>query len=617
MRRSLILMLLLPLLPGCLYIELTGNVVGAQVSITPLRGGAPVVSGLRTTDVDDLKQLRGAREWASYNDLVKLLSVGYVKVPTDNLVDTRLYLVTAQGGRDMDWDANRRIDGEGTVVEGSLHAIVSGAQLKQDTLRVNLLTDAIYRLVEPELKDLGRGALLRRLDELAADAVPDVDGNGQRDYADALAWSQLQSDFPFPGNEQFLRRAELAIAWDLDADILALNAENLIQRADWAAALPAGRYGEQLVECTTPVLVRDLCDFQTLPLIGQDTRVPRIADIMSRVVVTHDWMRHRFEQVLRRVPQDIRLLFRSVSAIVIGDDIRPSYFDGVTAAIYLDAGTLWVTGRERESVSTEEDYRQAFAKQVNFAANWRYMKESEPAFGDVDENGNANIDDVAKLMASLLFHELAHAADAIPPGRLSSLQNDQTPRDVRFTLRSELLSDNYPLRAAELFGLAGVLFGGFPPTPQEATYSASEVGRLFDPDGATDLYAYFTPREDLAMLFEEAMMAIHYGIRRDVAFTTLPDEDIVEPACSDYRVGWGMRGRIATPQLEDRVRQVLGELLPERDYSFELANLPVPLLMDTSRDWCENRVLGEEAQALLPLQRAEAGPGLGGRRTLH
>ena len=61
MQRLIFLAVLSLALPGCLFVELTGNVAGALVVITPLEGGSPVVDGLRTTDVDDLRRYLGGQ----------------------------------------------------------------------------------------------------------------------------------------------------------------------------------------------------------------------------------------------------------------------------------------------------------------------------------------------------------------------------------------------------------------------------------------------------------------------------------------------------------------------------------------------------------------------------
>ena len=72
--------------------------------------------------------------------------------------------------------------------------------------------------------------------------------------------------------------------------------------ADLAAFVPDGRYASVLKPCAG----LDIGDFQEsyscrlsdLPFIGQEVATPDIDDIMSRVVVSHDWMGERFRDAL-------------------------------------------------------------------------------------------------------------------------------------------------------------------------------------------------------------------------------------------------------------------------------------------------------------------------------
>lgn len=611
----LALLLLVALLQACFYVELTGNVAGALVSVRPLRGGPNIVNDLPTATVEQVRAEQGAQTWDGFDDKLKLLLVGRVDLPTDKFVDDNLYLVTARGGLDMDWNGDGLLDEVGTPVEGVIHSIMTGEQLKQSNRRMNLLTDAIYRLLEPELARLSDREVLARMDELAAEAVVDVDGNGVRDYRDLLQWSQLRGDFPYPGLDEFLVRQEIAIGWGLDEQVTLFNAESLAMRADWRPARRGSRYADQLVACSVPVLTQDLCPFRHLPLIGQDTDRPGVDDIMSRVVVTHDWMTRRFREVLERFPEDLLLLFRSVSVIVIGDDIRPSYYQPASAAVFLDGGSLWVTQRERNTVSEEEDYRVEYASQVNFAHQWRLVKDNAHAMGELDANGNSTIEDVTLWMASLLFHELAHANDYLPSKLIEELSPLASPHSVAARLRSDVLANELPLKAPELFGVAAVLFHGFEPTPTEARYKALDIGVMFARDRAVDLYAYSSPQEDLAMLFEEAMMKIHFDVQRDVAFTNLPPDGIEEPLCSDHIVAWGVRGRIGAAHVKPRLNLVLGELLPNRNYSGVVDGFEKPIPMRRGRDWCDNLVLGKTVSAPLWQTRSTvSGPRLRPRR---
>jgi len=87
-------------------------------------------------------------------------------------------------------------------------------------------------------------------------------------------------------------------------------------------------------------------------------------------------------------------------------------------------------------------------------------------------------------------------------------------------------------------------------------------------------------------------MYVHYGFDRDVAFTTVPDEDDPDVNCADYVVRWGVRNRIGAPQVIPRLQQTLAEILPDRDFSAEIANLPTPESMSIGLDWCDNLDLG-------------------------
>ena len=132
----------------------------------------------------------------------------------------------------------------------------------------------------------------------------------------------------------------------------------------------------------------------------------------------------------------------------------------------------------------------------------------------------------------LLYHELAHASDFLPPSERSRLNDNLgltawgfiEPLFSSGRLPSAVLSATSPLQSAEMSALAQVKFFGATPTDLQKSYTPHQVASFFAPDGATDEYNYATIREDLAMLFEEFMMfrnspdpAARW--RRDVAIT--------------------------------------------------------------------------------------------------
>jgi hypothetical protein len=590
------LLIVVPL-SGCFQVERLGPVAGADVTIVRLVGNLTRQDGLKTRSEQFYQTDLGTRRWQSFRPFIRLLHLGTVEINETLYEDNRMYLVTATGGYDMDSNADNTID---TVsirerIDGRLHALMTGAQLKLGNSRVSLLTEAFYQSLSPDLDSMTNAEIRSALNKMARATVDDINKDGVVDYYDALRWSNIFKQEQYRGSTFFLGRLAFGVGLDLDDDMLQLMSADLIERAAWQPANPKAPRADLLAGCASVLIFGDLCSFSQMPLIGMGAPSPVVADIMGRVLVSHPWMAERFEQVLYEMPDDILKLMRSLTGIVIGGNIRPSYFSPTTAMIYLDAESFWITERERQTISSEADYRSEFDDKMAFRDLWRYVKDDDWAYrerDDVDDNGNRQLEDVVLWSAALLFHELAHASDRIPYKTLPSLSMSDSPYDLDTQIPSDRLIDRYPLTSPELAGIADVLFRGSTASSTQARYSGADIGAFFEPDRATDLYAYSTSREDLAMVFEELMMAIHFGVQRDVGFATLPADGEVD-SCSDLLMGWGMRGRIGVPRVKTRAITVLQELLPERNYSAKIASLPGPLLMVNNRDWCENVSLSD------------------------
>ena len=591
-RRILLLLVCLPLLHGCLQVELMGPVAGASVTITPLQGGAPVAKNLRTTDVASVKNDIGDEQWNTLNNGGKAAYLGVVEIPEIALVDSDYYLVTATGGVDMDGNANGVVDIGGTAVERQVRAIMSGAQLKRPFGRVTMLSEAVYRVLEPELGSLSNAKIGQRLNEIAKKVVGDINADKQTNYNDVLQWSHFFGKKRYKGPADFLARMPRAIQSTFYSDeIVYLDSVNIVEYASFKPNDRDQFWEKYLVGCVFPVVYGDLCTMRTLPLIGLSTSQPQVSDVMSRLVGSAPWISERFEQVLYTMPNDILLLFRSVTAIVVGTEIRPSYYDPGTGTLYLDADFFWLNAEERRSVSTDPDYRAEFANEVNFAHLWRYVDDNTDVFDSLyfaSETGQRELADIELNVASLLLHELAHAADFIRPQFLSLVPMNANMAQLNFPQLSDELRAFRPLESDVLASIANVLFFGAQATPQEANYNAAKIGTFFAPDPASDLYSYASQFEDVAMLFEEAMMEILYGVQRDVAFTSIPSNTVDESYCDSFRVGWGMRGRIAASKVLPRAKLVVAELLPEKKYAQQLDELPKPSLLDTNKDWCNS-----------------------------
>jgi hypothetical protein len=348
-------------------------------------------------------------------------------------------------------------------------------------------------------------------------------------------------------------------------------------------------------------LQTNFCSAATLPLLQAEAgpgAIPTVAQVMGRVLVSHDFLGANFEQfLLTQDPNgDFRRLLAGVTAIVIGSHVRPSYYTAATGAIYLDANNLWQTPEQRDVVTEVPDYRLAFDDELNYSSFGRlvknndYARRSFPATARVSRSTEELVLEVGKLM----YHELGHASDFFPTtdrtlDPTQSIYANVLGRITARALASDALATQYPLQSAEMKALGQVLFQGAPANAAQKAYTAADVGRFFGSDRASDDYAYSiyqdnNSREDLAMLFEEFMMAYRHKVLYDIAFTNLYTEGM---SAGQVLVGWGERGRIAEPAIKPRIKLVLARIAPWISTA-AVDTLPAPVMMTVGASWDAN-----------------------------
>lgn len=356
-------------------------------------------------------------------------------------------------------------------------------------------------------------------------------------------------------------------------------------------AVTSSAYASSLVSCVTADETSESCRLSRLPLISDGTVVPSIDQVMSQTVVSHDWMANRFREYLQWAPEDIRWLLGGVTAVVIASDIRPSFYTTLTGAIYLDPDDLWLTNAEKMTIAQDPDFRQGFGSDLQLVPLWRYTNGSEFAWRRYSLTGTEErtLDDIVLPISALLFHELAHANDFAPASLRAILDDNdtilQSIRRIASERASSQLNSQSPLNSERLRDLASVLYRGEDATPEQVALSPQEAGLDFEIDSASDLYAYSSLFEDVAMLFEEVMMHYHFGIDREVAFTNRPGDGAF---CDDYVVAWGYRNRIGAPQVLARAESVLQWILNQNDVSQYLQSIPEPRALANGVGWCSN-----------------------------
>lgn len=355
---------------------------------------------------------------------------------------------------------------------------------------------------------------------------------------------------------------------------LASNGETKEQIFANLAPYQTSQFSAVLKECVTATKVEESCLLSKLPLIGQNTISPTDADILDRLIVSHPWMGDNFKQALTLMPDDIKTMFRSVTAIVIDEGIRPSFYTPVTAAIYLDPANVWLTNLEKDDIIKDEDFRTGFGNGLQFKEFNLLTKGGRVAFdtsGKINNTIERTITEVVGPLSALLFHELAHANDYILPNQVSNTVSTDSvyeaiskQHDDQNTA-SHHLYDNLPLRSSTLFSLAKVRFRGQTPTDQEMNMSAYYVGQLFESEGAVMHYGYNTVREDVATLLEAAMMKKHFNMDRDQFFVEYLPSVTYNSICN-FKIAMGSRNRIANAEVKERMLSVLDDIFPSGDH---------------------------------------------------
>lgn len=346
-------------------------------------------------------------------------------------------------------------------------------------------------------------------------------------------------------------------------------------------------FAKALGDCTFNPRRDTACQLTELPFLGQEATTVSVEQIMGRVAVTHPWMATRFREMLATQPPELLQMMRSVTAVIIGSKVRPSFYFPSTGAIYLDPESLWLTQAERATIDMTPDERIGFGNELQFRAIWRYVKDNDYAydFYPASFNGSRTIDDIRIAMGRLLVHELTHAGDFMPPASLATLSRNQTAEAAILGQQSQWISEklkrNQPLTSSTWTSLAQVLFANRTPTNEERSYTPAQAGQLIEPDRAADAYGYFTQYEDLAMLTEELLSFCFYGVQRDFATSN-------RPTSGDFVVGWGMRGRVGVSTVNQAARFAVAELLPAANFNSCYANLPAPVRLRSGATWTAN-----------------------------
>jgi len=389
---------------------------------------------------------------------------------------------------------------------------------------------------------------------------------------------------------------------------LPLDQRGVISESEVAPYRQNGKYASVLKECAL-IQYENACTLEKLPIIAQEHSPIDVEAIMQRVLVTHDWMGLRFEQLLHRMPQDMRAMFGPVATIVIGSDVRPSTYSPGLAKIRIDPWYLWMSVDEKQTVSNEDDYRAAFQQKIQFKGLWRYAKNNAYTSYSysLDDEKERPINHLETSFASLMFHELGHANDYMPPSAILELDPQQRFWENAASMQDKWihnqLYDEPSLLESEsfLYGLANVRFTDAEATEFQAAVLADQAGEMMSQGGKTNFYSYASKQEDVANLLEVAMMKYHYGVDMDIGFANRPS--LEEITCNDYKVAWGVRNRIGSDLVWPRAEFVASKILPASGISNFFANTGNEVSLDIGKGWC-NSVVRDDSSVMRNAKRA-------------
>ena len=352
----------------------------------------------------------------------------------------------------------------------------------------------------------------------------------------------------------------------------------------------SSKYSKVLVKCVNGKIS---CSLNKLPLLREESGEVTKDKIASRLVVSHKWMGDRFLETIDLLDDDIKEMLGSVTAIVIDKDIHPAFYTTQTGAIYIDPRYLWLSPSEAKDITQKDDFRSSYGDALKFIPAWRYVKGNKPAmsYSNLSNPQQRTVSDIKLNLARLLYHELSHANDFANKDVVNGVNRDIAIVDALESGKSNRVSTKlyakYPLTEPILKHLGKVLYMGENATEDDKKLDSEDVGSLFATDSASNMYNYANQYEDMAMLFESAMMKYHYGIEMDIGFV---DSNNNARKCDDYIVGWGIRNPIAKSDVAKRVNFVLKHILPNNTNwdHFTQNGLGDSLLLNTNVGWCSS-----------------------------
>lgn len=321
----------------------------------------------------------------------------------------------------------------------------------------------------------------------------------------------------------------------------------------------SNKHAAKMQECIYADEESKSCKLSDLPLLGMENKNITIESIMKRTLVSHDFLADTFRQTLRLVNPELLQMFGSVSAIVISDQINPSFYYPVSGTIYLSGRFFWRDYDEFQLLNQVRDSREDAGRPLQFTNDSDYINlKTKKSFNARADKSTQSYEEIAIRISRLLIHELTHANDYFPKDFYSDKNLDTKKTYLEAAVvridSNLLISQRQPtkLSSTKLAHIGQILYQGEEAKPEDSLVTALDVSSEFKNDVASDFYAYSSDNEDLAMLSEEALMLHFYNYKRYVVFLKLPGANIAIPDDYDYPIMGGSYGRVLNQKVKPR-----------------------------------------------------------------
>lgn len=176
---------------------------GGGSSETPTNNVAPTVSGVAQLgyisngivelfELTDLNKSIASTKSSTSTDMMHAGSFTFENI---TLNADKYYLVKVSGGKDIDpnddgvIDANEAID-----LNGSVYTLAKGSDLKSGIVRINALSDMAYQKLKSLVASLSTSQIDAALKESAKEYLYDIDGDGEIDNKDILAFNPAKDN---------------------------------------------------------------------------------------------------------------------------------------------------------------------------------------------------------------------------------------------------------------------------------------------------------------------------------------------------------------------------------------------------------------------------------------